>query len=132
MKRTLIFTIAVFCVLAVAAVTFRVFGLDPVAPYIVQPSVVSSAPASAPVGFNFDPVSHTLSVVSDAAVAVVVDLGESFHYEVVWLVAEPRADGTSGRLEYRYSLSAYVTTAHIHPPSATVPPQIQRVVDHRW
>ena len=102
-------------------------------PYRVEPLTSSAAPSSASVGYSVSNGSRILSIVSSGDVVVVADPGESFRYEVIWLVEQPRKDGSHNLKEFRCDLPEYAVLDQIRPLSTPVPAKIQQVADReQW
>ena len=102
-------------------------------PYRVEPLTSSPASVGATAGHSVDSSTRTLSIVSSGEVVVVADPGESFRYEVIWLVEKPCA-GTAHLLkEFCCKLPEFATESQIRPMGTPVPAKIQQVADrNRW
>jgi len=102
-------------------------------PYLVRPVDSATAPEGARVGYSIAPESRVLSVVSGSEATVVADPGSSFRHEVVWLVEEPRPNGSSELREFTCVMPEYATEASIRPLGTPVPAKIRQVADgSRW
>ena len=127
MKRVLIITGIAVAVAVVAATSFGVWRFLTVTdPYRVEPITESPAPVGAKAGYTVKNDTRTLSIISSNRVVVVADPGASFQYEVLWLVERPRKDGSTALIEYSCKLPEAAAVDHINPPTAQLPPKIQK------
>ena len=102
-------------------------------PYRVAPLTSYPASPGATVGHSVNSSTRILSVVSSGEVVVVADPGESFRYEVVWLVEKPTAGSARALKEFRCNLPEFATESQIRPLGTPVPARIQHVADsNRW
>lgn len=131
-KKAIIVGITGMVVLAaIAALAWEVFTVTD--PYVVTPLASSSAPATSSAGYAVAIGSRTLSIVSGSDVVVVADPGVSFKHEVIWIVEQPRKDGSHTLKEFRCSLPKYVAVDQVRPLGSPIPPEIQQTANgHRW
>lgn len=116
---------------AITAVAWEVFTVTD--PYVVTPLVSSSAPANASAGHAVGSGSRTLSIVSSSDVVVVADPGSSFKHEVIWIVEQPRKDGSHTLKEFTCNLPEYAAVEQIKPLGSAIPSEIQQTANgHRW
>ena len=116
---------------AIAALVWEVFTVTD--PYVVTPLASSTAPASARAGHAVGSGSRTLSIVSRSDVVVVADPGASFKHEVIWLVEQPRKDGSHALKEFTCKLPEYAAVDQIKPLGSSIPTEIQQIANgHRW
>jgi hypothetical protein len=116
---------------AIAALVWEVLTVTD--PYVVIPLASSTAPASARAGHTVKSGSRTLSIVSSRDVVVVADPGASFKHEVVWIVEQPRKNGSHALKEFTCSLPEYAAVDQIKPLGSSIPTEIQRIANgHRW
>jgi hypothetical protein len=131
-KKIIIAGVACFAVFAgVTVLAWKVFTVTN--PYLIRPVTSSAAPNGASVGHSLNSGSRILSIVSSRDVVVVADPGASFNHEVVWLVEQPRKDGTQTLKEFRCDMPDHATLDQIKPLGSPVPTEIQQVADSgRW
>ena len=96
-------------------------------PYIISPISTLPAPEGSTIGHTIDIDTRTLRVCSSNAVVVVADPGVSFLYEVLWIVAMPRAERLDNLVEYTYKLPEYAKAEHINPLGSEIPDDIAKV-----
>jgi hypothetical protein len=102
-------------------------------PYVVAPLASSAAPASARAGHEVGSGSRTLSVVSSSDIVVVADPGASFKHEVIWIVEQPRKDGSHALKEFTCNLPEYAAADQIKPLGSSIPTEIlQTAKGNRW
>ena len=102
-------------------------------PYIISQLSALPATEGSTIGHTINTNARTLRVCSSNAVVVVADPGVSFHYEVVWIVAMPRADRSDNLMEYIFELPKYAKPEHINPLGSELPEDIARVADgNQW
>lgn len=124
-------SIGVAVLAGITAISWEVFTVTD--PYVVVPLASSSAPANARVGVLVGSGSRTLSIVSSNDVVVVADPGTSFKHEVIWIVEQPRKDGSHELKEFTCSLSEYAKVDQIRPMGSSIPNKIQQAAKgYRW
>ena len=130
--KTIIAGIVGMAVLSgITALAWEVFTVTD--PYVVTPLASSSAPANASAGHAVASGSRTLTIVSSSDVVVVADPGASFKHEVIWIVEQPRKDGSKTLKEFRCNLPEYAAVDQIKPPDSSIPTEIQQTANgHRW
>jgi hypothetical protein len=134
MKKKLIIAGVVLGTALVAAISLAVWKAATITdPYLVKPVTVSPAPEGAKVGHSVNSGTRTLSVISSNRVVVVADPGASFQYEVLWVVEQPRKDGSPALMEYKCQLPQYAAADHINPAGSKLPLKIQKTAGRdRW
>ena len=119
----------VIALVGVGVLAWKFFTISD--PYLVKPLRSSPAPVAAMTGYSVASGSRTLSVISSNDIVVVADPGASSTYEVVWLVQQPRKDGTHALMEFKCELPPNAAVDRIEPLGSPIPPKIQKVANGR-
>ena len=131
MKTIIVGITSVAVLAAIAALVLEVFTVTD--PYVVTPLGSSTAPAGAHTGHTVGSGSRTLSIVSSSDVVVVADPGASFKHEVIWIVEQPRKDGSHTLKEFTCNLPEYAAADQIKPLGSSIPTEILQTANgHRW
>lgn len=116
---------------AITALVWEVFTVTD--PYVVTPLASSTAPANASAGHAIGSGSRTLSIVSSSDVVVVADPGASFRHEVIWVVEQPRKDGSHTLKVFTCELPEHAAVDQIKPLGSAIPTEIQQTANgYRW